>query len=162
MSPHLPLHGRATTVQKSLYFIRIGKSPPVGYPIQSGQLWNDTYMQVTLYGLNKLYLYYLWTYTPLYGCVYNNNEKAESMNWWESKETHGRGWGKKKVKEGNDVIILISKIRILILLREDQKEAFVPNKKKWWACMHNMLIAWLALNHHHAASVNMHNHGALF
>lgn len=37
---------------------------------------------------------------------------------------------KKKVKEGNDVIILISKIRILILLKEDQKEAFVPNKKK--------------------------------
>lgn len=40
------------------------------------------------------------------------------------------GLGQKKVKEGNDVIILISKIRILILLKEDQKEAFVPNKKK--------------------------------
>lgn len=119
-------------------------------------------MQVTLYGLNKLYLYYLWTYTPLYGCVYNNNEKTESMNWWESKETHNRGWGNKKVMEGNDVIILISKIKILILLKEDQKEAFVPQKKKWWACMHNMLIAWLALNHHYAASVNMHNRGALF
>lgn len=85
------------------------------------------------------------------------------MNWWESKETHGRGWGKKKkVKEGNDVIILISKIKILILLKEDQREAFVPHKKKGWSRMHNMLIAWLALNHHHAASVNMHNRGALF
>lgn len=38
--------------------------------------------------------------------------------------------GEKKVKEGNYVIILISKIKILILLKEDQKEAFVPHKKK--------------------------------
>lgn len=39
------------------------------------------------------------------------------------------GLGQKKVKEGNDVITLISKIKILILLK-DQKEAFVPHKKK--------------------------------